>query len=43
MKKLLIAFLMLISISFESLAQQNEVTELLNKQKEISNHIKISL
>ena len=41
MKKLLIAFLMLISISFESLAQQNEVTELLNKQKEISNHIKI--
>ena len=41
MKKLLLPFLLFISISFEILAQQNEVTLLINKQKEISNHIKI--
>ena len=41
MKKLLLSFLLFISISFESLAQQNQITELINKQKELSNHIKI--
>ena len=41
MKKLLLPFFLFISISFEILAQQNEVTLLINKQKEISNHIKI--
>lgn len=41
MKKLLLPFFLFISISFEILAQNNEVTVLINKQKEISNHIKI--
>jgi len=41
MKKLLLPFLLFISISFEGLAQQNQITELINKQKELSNHIKI--
>jgi len=41
MKKLLLPFLLFISISYESLAQQKEITELINKQKELSNHIKI--